>query len=133
MASKSNPNDPSFGTLQQLVSIGTLIKTLCGFFVAVVLACLSAYDHFAKSKELEKVNCQLNHQTKINNQQINASNAISAALGALNTNLKTPNPSKDLTKNLAEQISITIVEIKSAMDKINSARENASVECEQRR
>lgn len=130
MASKQNLNDSSIGVLQQLVSIGALVKTLAGFLIATAIACLSAYDHFAKSKELDKVVCQLNYQTKINNQQINASSAISTALESLNLNLKNKNLSKDSTEILANQISDTITKINAAIKTIDDVRENASAECE---
>ena len=116
--------------LQRAVNVGTLVKTLIGFMAALITASVAVYDHFAKTSELRKLQCQVKYQTAINNHVLKASAEIKTALSALKQSLDTPKTQPGTTKVLTEQISVTIGNIGSSLSKVDDVREKANDECD---
>lgn len=123
---KDNP----LTVLQRTVNVGTLLKTLIGFIVAVTTASIAVYDHFAKTSEFRRLQCQVKYQTAINNHVLKASAEVKTALFALKQSLDTPKIQPGTTKVLTEQISATIGNIGVALSKVDDVREKATDECD---
>ena len=126
----TNSGTDPIASLQRVVNVGTLIKTLIGFVVALITTSVAVYDHFAKTSEFRKLQCQVKYQTTINNHVLKASAEVKTALSALKQSLDTPKTQPGTTKVLTEQISVTIGNIGASLSKVDEVREKASDECD---
>ena len=128
--SKTDDGSGTIAVLQRAVNVGTLVKTLVGFLAALITASVAVYDHFAKTAEFRKLQCQVKYQTAINNHVLKASAEVKTALSALKQSLDTPRTQPGTTKILTEQISVTIGNIEASLSKVDDVREKATDECD---
>ena len=118
----AKPTVGLLGILQKTASIGTLVKTLIGLVAGLLATSIAVYQHFAKTSELRALQCAVVDQSIINNQVVRASQEVRTALLSLKQNLDAPKDSIASTRTLAEELSKAIVNIQSALDKIDDAR-----------
>lgn len=123
MAKAESPKSTGFfAFLERTASVGTLIKTLFGFVIAMVATSIAVYQHFAKSSELQDLQCAVVDQSTINNQVIRTAHEVRSALNALKSNLEMKDGSPTSSKVLADELSKAIGNIQVALDKIEDSR-----------
>jgi hypothetical protein len=115
------------GFLKQAADYGTIVKTIFGLLATLIAGSAIVYQHFAKTVELEALQCSVARLESINNQVVEASEAVNEALSALKQNLDTPRPTPATTKAVAEELSNTIKKIKAALKTIQDARVKANL------
>lgn len=122
-ASNATAQNGWLAYLQKAATVGTLIKTLLGFGIAIAGSAVAVHQYFAKTYELRALQCAVIDQHKINNEVVRAAGEVRSALLLLKQNLDKPQAASASTGRITEEMSRALGNINDALKKIDLARE----------
>ena len=108
--------------LQKVATVGTLVKTLLGFGLAIAGSAVAVHQYFAKTYELRALQCAVIDQNKINNEVVRAAGEVRSALLLLKQNLDKPQAASDSTGRITEEMSRALGNINNALTAIALVR-----------
>lgn len=110
------------GFLTQAASVGTVLKTLAALIVGLIATSTGVYKYFAKTSQLNELQCAVVDQNEINMQMTRSAQEIRTALTALKQNLDAPGNAAS-SKAVSDALSEAIINITKALDKVEETHE----------
>ncbi|MEP6790010.1 MAG: hypothetical protein ABI907_01485 [Ramlibacter sp.] len=123
MTDTTVPQGDTFGALRNFVTNAQLLKTLVVMVIAAVAGGLAVYNHFAKASDIEELACKVVYQNDINNDVLDATNQIRAALNTMKVEFESSTRDRPISAEaIAKGISEAVGKIDKSIEQVNQHR-----------